>query len=359
MPTPCLTTPRQRALEIVQEDMAAIAGRMGDALDRLQGRSLVVTGAGGMLARYLVETVAWCNRHRFDEPCRVTAVVRRAASVPADWQGATGVQVVEHDARYAARFLGSAEYLVLAATKASPVDYMREPVETMELNGAGLGEWLRLAAELGSRSVLYFSSGEIYGTPEVAPTPETYVGRVDPLSPRAVYAESKRYGETLCLAWQRSLGVPVKIVRPFQVFGPGLRAEDGRAFGSFLAAAAAGRPLIIESTGTARRTFLYLADATVAFWKVLLEGAPGSVYNVGSPEPEVSILELAQRIAAAAGGSEVRVRGQAGNAVPGSPERTCPDISRLRADFGFAIDYSLDDLIARTLEWMRCHDQPA
>jgi UDP-glucuronate decarboxylase len=172
-----------------------------------------------------------------------------------------------------------------------------------------------------------------------------------------VYAESKRYGEALCLAFHRSAGLPVKIVRPFQVFGPGLSRDDGRAFSSFLSAAAAGKPITIESAGTATRTFMYLSDATVAFWKVLLDGAPGSIYNVGSPRPELTILELARRIAAAADGCEIVMSGQVTETGQGSPARTCPDITRLTQDLGFDIRSSVDDLIARTLEWMRLNDR--
>ena len=344
---------------LVLQYVCDIVERVRGDLERLSGCSLCITGANGLLARYMVETVAWCNCQVLTKPCRLTAVVRREpdASDPL-WARAAecGLRVVVNDARCVPDCLTEADYLILAANKGSPKHYMQQPVETLELNGAGLSGWLRFAQQAGTRGVLYFSSGEIYGTPDksAVPTPETYFGRVDPTAPRSVYAEGKRYGEALCLAFHRAAGVPVKIVRPFQVFGPGVSTDDGRAFSSFLTAAAQGQPIVVESDGNALRTFLYVADATVAFWRVLLAGSAGVIYNVGSPEPEVTILELAGRVASAAGGrSCVLVNSQTPPPSNASPVRTCPDISRLKTDLGFTIRYGLDEMIARTLEWLR------
>jgi UDP-glucuronate decarboxylase len=345
---------------VVEEDLREIVSRVGPALDALAGRSLVVTGATGLLGTYLTETVAWLNESRFSTPCRLAAVVRRLPSATGPLghlAHAPGVRLVAGDAREVPSEIEEADFVVLAASKGSPRHYLADPIGTLEVNGAGLGRWLELAVRVGSRAVLYFSSGEIYGTPEpgAVPTPETYSGRVDPVAPRSVYAEAKRYGEALALAYHRQRGVPVKIVRPFQVFGPGVRADDGRALPDFLAAAAAGRPLPLRSTGVAARTFMYVADATVAFWQVLLLGLPGSVYNVGSPGPEMTIRGAAERVAALAGGCAVEPAAGAGE--DGAPARTVPDITRLSRDFGFTPGHGFDDLVGRSLRWLR--DQPA
>ncbi|MEZ5356976.1 MAG: NAD-dependent epimerase/dehydratase family protein [Bryobacteraceae bacterium] len=326
--------------------MRDIVERAGPALDRLDGASLVITGAGGMLARYMVETVAYCNRERFRSPCRLTAVVRRT---PSDAIEAPGVEYRIHDARRAFEEAADGGYLVLAATRGAPSGYMAEPVETLELNGPGVFAWLEWAHRSRCQSVLYFSSGEIYGSAETnsGGTPEDYAGRLDPALARSVYAESKRYGEAVCMALHRSHGLPVRVVRPFQVFGPGIRDSDTRAMSSFLREAAAGRPIRLQSAGQALRTYLYIADAAVAFWKVLLEGAPGRAYNVGAPGPEVTVLDLAQRIRARTG-CQLEVGGAASDA----PARTCPDISRISNELGFAPRYGLDELIDRTLIWM-------
>jgi nucleoside-diphosphate-sugar epimerase len=257
-----------------------------------------------------------------------------------------------HDARRALEELIEGSYLILAATQGAPNRYLAEPLETLELNGPGLFSWLEWAERSKSPSVLYLSSGEVYGSPELdGPTPEGYAGRIDPVLERSVYAESKRYGEAVTMAFHRARRVPVRIARPFQVFGPGIRSGDGRAMSAFLRAAAAGEAIRLESAGTAIRTFLYLADATVAFWKILIAGEPGGVYNVGATEPEVSIAALAERIAYLSGGSARTVIG--GAAASNAPARTCPDVTRLREELGFEPRYSLDDLITRTLAWLQ------
>jgi len=350
---------------IIEEDMAFIADRLHHKLGVLEGSSIVITGALGMLPSYLADTIGWLNENRFSVPCKLTAIVRKKPGPDHAFVHllhAPGVNIMEGDARTVPPALAGADYMVLAATKGSPAHYLADPVGTMQLNGSGLEHWLELARSMNSRAVLYFSSGEIYGTPDPAaiPTPEEYVGRFDNTSPRAVYGESKRYGETLCLSYERQHGVPVKIVRPFQVFGPGVMAGDGRAMADFLHSAAAGRTIELKSAGQARRTFMYIADATVAFWNVLLGGAPGSIYNVGTTGPEVTILELAEKTASIAGGSAgVAVATNGENAAgTGSPERTCPDITRLEHDFDFKPEFSLEDLIERTIEWIRSSGSP-
>ncbi len=347
-------TPRH---PIVAQDLRDIESRLDGVLGVLEGRSVVITGATGMLAGYLSETIAHLNETRFRRPCRLTAIVR-SLPIPDGPLGnllsAPGVRFLQHDARTAPREIEEADYLILAACKGSPRHYLADPIGTLELSGGGLSAWLELARRVRSESVLYFSSGEIYGTPEpdAVPTPETYVGRIDPVAPRSVYAEGKRYGETLALAYQRRYGVPVKIVRPFQVFGPGLRSDDGRAFPDFVCSAAERRPLVLRSSGAALRTFMYIADATVAFWHVLIQGRPGCVYNVGSPGPELTIHATAERIAAIAGPG-CRVDFATAVETTDAPARTLPDIRRLENDFGFAPRYGFDELVVRTLRWLR------
>jgi UDP-glucuronate decarboxylase len=343
---------------IIEEDVREITSRLGGTLDALEGRSILVTGANGMLAAYLVETIAYLNETRFrSRPCRTIAIVRTVPSRDghlAHLLSRPEIQWVRHDARTAALAIEAADFMILAASKGSPRHYLADPIGTLALNGSGLGEWLDKAAALQSRAVLFFSSGEVYGTPDAGavPTPETFVGRIDPLSPRSVYAEAKRYGEALSLAYQRVHGVPAKIVRPFQIFGPGMRVDDGRALPDFLSAAAAGQPIPLRSTGSARRTFMYVADATVAFWQVLILGVPGCVYNVGCPAPEVTVQELAEKIARL-GGAACTVIPPAEPEITGAPERTVPDITKLAADFAFEPRHGLDDLLSRTLQWLR------
>jgi len=278
---------------------------------------------------------------------------------PADYNGyllkSPGIEFIIGDARQLPPILPQLNYIVLAATKGSPRHYLDDPIGTLELNGASLQKWLQTAVKQNCESVLYFSSGEIYGTPDAdaVPTPETYVGRTDTLSPRAVYGEGKRYGETLCMAFHRQHDLNVKIVRPFQIFGPGIKPDDGRALPDFLYAAARNEDIVLTSAGTAKRTFMYIADATAAFWKILLSGESGSAYNAGASEPELTILQLAEKIAGISGGkSRVIVEGKDRH-TGGAPVRTCPNIDKLCKNLNFKPVFSIDDLINRTLDWIR------
>ena len=173
----------------------------------------------------------------------------------------------------------------------------------MDANIAGFVSSLDRAVESEAsgdpiQGFLFFSSSEIYGdpTPENIPTPETYRGNVSCTGPRACYDESKRYGETLCVNFAREHGVPVAIARPFNNYGPGLKLTDRRVIPDLARDVLDGRDLTLLSDGSAKRTFCYVADAIVGYYKILVRGRPGEPYNIGTEEPEVSMAELAERI---------------------------------------------------------------
>lgn len=349
------TTKRNK---LIEDDIEVIYEQSPDMYNSLEGRSIVVTGATGLLGRYLVETVVWLNRNKFSVPCRLTGIVRR---MPKEndpcWhlRFVPGIEFVQHDAR---RVLGSlihCDYMILAATKGAPVHYLKDPIATLQLNGSGLEAWLDLARRLKPDGILYLSSGEVYGTPdpEDIPTPETYVGRVPLDQDRSVYAGGKLYGELLVRAFGKRYDLPVKIARPFQIFGPGIRKNDGRAMADFLSAAVAGENIRLRSAGSAQRTYMYISDAIHAFWTILIRGRKLEAYNVGNSKPEVSILELAERIAGMAGKIKVVVDNQATEADHGSPVRTCPDTAKIERELGVYSRVPLDQMIERTLEWLK------
>src|SRR5581483_6000323 len=177
------------------------------------------------------------------------------------------------------------------------------PLETIDVNVTGTRRLLDLARDTGCRAMLYLSTSEVYGDPDAAsiPTPEEYRGLVSCTGPRACYDESKRLAEALCQIYARRYGVRVVTVRPFNVYGPGQRLDDGRIVPDLIGAALRRRPLVLFSDGRASRAFCYVSDAVRAIWLVLLGGAPGSVFNVGNDECEISIAALAEAVRRAAG----------------------------------------------------------
>jgi dTDP-glucose 4,6-dehydratase/UDP-glucuronate decarboxylase len=263
------------------------------------------------------------------------------------------------------------DHVIHAASIASPTFYRRFPIETMDANVGGLRVLLDDAAtrpdDAPVRGFLFFSTSEIYGDPDPAhiPTPETYRGSVSCTGPRACYDESKRYGETLSVTFARQRDVPVTIVRPFNNYGPGLPLDDRRVIPDLARDILEGRDIGLLSDGSATRTFCYVADAVDGYYRTLVHGRPGEPYNIGADRPEISIRELAQRMANIAG----RLLGYDGQVVVGisddpdyltdNPNRRCPVIDKARAELGYEPEVELDDGLERALRWYLAHREAA
>lgn len=337
---------------IIPEDLRTIAAA-NVPWERLRGSRLLITGANGFLPSYMVETALHLNEHH-NAGIEILALVRDRAKAERRF-GPDRVRLVVQDVRD--RYSGPREvdFIVHAASQASPKYLGSDPVGTFEANVFGTRHMLELARNARVRSMLYFSSGEVYGSidPSRIPTAEHTYGELDPLNVRCSYGEAKRAGESLSICWWKQYGVPVKIVRPFHTYGPGMALDDGRIFADLVADVVARRNLTLKSDGLATRAFCYLADATVAFFKVLLEGENGQAYNVGSPY-ETSIRNLAQILCGLhpERGLEVEYarREEASTYVPSTISRSCPDIGRLRA-LGWEPRTSVAEGFARTIEW--------
>ena len=233
------------------------------------------------------------------------------------------------------------------ASPASPVDYDRLPLETLAANSAGTWRLLEIARETGAH-LTYTSTSEIYGDPLVHPQPETYWGNVDPVGPRACYDEAKRFGEALLTSMRRVHGVNATIVRLFNTYGPGMRADDGRAIPEMASAALEGRDIVIHGDGSQTRSFCYVDDLVEALLLVGLDrGADGEILNLGNPD-EVTIRHLATEIVRLSGSdSELRFDPRR----PGDPERRRPDIGRVRARYGWQPRVDLETGLRDTIDW--------
>jgi UDP-glucuronate decarboxylase len=208
------------------------------------------------------------------------------------------------------------------------------------------------------RGFLFFSSSEIYGDPDPrhVPTPESYRGNVSCLGPRACYDESKRLGETLCAIFHQLYGVPTKMVRPFNVYGPGMQETDYRVLPNFASRIIAGQPLKIYGSGRQTRTFCYVTDAIVGFLQVLLHGGHGQAYNIGNPVPEVSMLELAKTIGQVLGRHvDVRLVEYPDTYPTDEPQRRCPDISKAALQLGYQPVVTLPEGLKRFMDWAAAH----
>lgn len=278
---------------IIQQDIESIVTRLRALpvdLARLSGRRVLVAGGNGFLGQYLVRTLQ-AVVPLLKEPCEVVSVDI------VDRQRVAGLSTVIHDVTEAWDDLPSADFVLFAAGIASPIQYRREPLKTLDITVTGLRHALEYARRRPEfESLVYFSTSEIYGDPDSGhiPTPESYRGNVHAMGPRACYDESKRLGETLSYIYHHYYQVPVKLVRPFNIFGPGLSPNDGRVLPDFLRRILDDEDLVILSDGTPTRTFCYIEDATVGFISALLSRADGEAFNVGSDQEEISIRDLAE-----------------------------------------------------------------
>jgi dTDP-glucose 4,6-dehydratase len=242
---------------------------------------------------------------------------------------------------------GSVDWVFHFASPASPVDYLAHPIETLEVGALGSLACLRLAEAKGA-GLFLASTSEVYGDPKVHPQPETYWGNVNPIGPRSVYDEAKRFAEAATMAYHRAHGLPVRIIRIFNTYGPRMRRRDGRAVPTFIDQALRREPITVHGDGSQTRSLCYVDDLIEGIWRVLGAELTGPI-NLGSTE-EVSMAELAELIRSLAGtGSPVVFTERPVD----DPENRRPDTSLARDRFGWEPRVPLRDGLARTMEWMR------
>ena len=347
-----------RRHRIVEEDLKRIASA---ALPwkRLFGKAVLITGANGFVPAYMLETLIYLN-DVVNANIRVIAMVRNAEKAMRRL-GHLGkrddLTLHIQDVRDPYSGPRPVDFVIHAASQASPKAFGVDPVGTLEANVLGTQHMLQLARDSKSEGFLFFSSGEVYGKLQDSSklVKETDFGYLDPLNVRSCYAEGKRAGETLCACYCAQFDVPTKIVRLAHTYGPGMDLNDGRVFADFVADVIEGRDIVLKSDGSARRPFCYLADATEAYFRVLLNGAAGEAYNVGSAM-ECSVLELAEmlcRLFPEQGCKVVRRAREAGEGyLPSSVNRFELDLSKIRA-LGWEATTSIEAGFRRTVESYR------
>ncbi len=242
---------------------------------------------------------------------------------------------------------GEVDWVFHLASPASPPDYLRLPIETLKVGALGTYSALDLALSKGA-SFFLTSTSEVYGDPLVHPQPESYWGNVNPIGPRSVYDEAKRYAEAVTFAYNRVHGIPIKVVRIFNTYGPRMRRADGRAVPNFIDQALHGDPVTVHGDGSQTRSLCYVDDLIEGFWRFLSGGGTGPM-NLGNPQ-ESTIIELAKLVADLAGsGAEVEFLDRPVD----DPEVRRPDITLARRELGWEPAVDLQDGLRRTIDWAR------
>jgi dTDP-glucose 4,6-dehydratase len=304
---------------------------------------VVVTGGAGFLGSHLCDELI---RRGEEVVCVDDLSTGRRANV-AGLLGRPGFTLVEADVSSSLPVPGPVDAVLHLASAASPVEYLRRPLETLAVGSEGTRRGLELAAERGARFLLA-STSEVYGDPALHPQPERYWGNVNPVGPRSVYDEAKRFAEALAMAWQRLGRAEVRIARIFNTYGPRLRPGDGRVVSNFIAQALTGRELTVYGDGLQTRSLCYVDDEVKGLLALLDSDLVGPV-NVGNPD-EHTVLELAEKIVELCGSRSPITH----HPLPvDDPTRRCPDISRAREELGWEPVVLLEDGLSRTIEWMR------
>lgn len=348
-----------------KEDLNYIHTKAKAELNTLSGNTLLFTGANGFLGYYFIKSILAWNDIYPDKEITIYALDTFTTGVPEWLDKRDDLIILKKDVtKYKPSAKIPFDYIIHAASIASPIFYRQYPIETINANIHGLYNILnyivkRKKTKKPIKGLLFFSSSEIYGdpTPENIPTPETYRGNVSCTGPRACYDESKRFGETLCVNFSKVHNLPIKIVRPFNNYGPGLKITDGRVIPDFANDILHKRDIILFSAGSPTRTFCYITDAIVGYLKVLIRGQFAESYNIGVERPEISMYDLAKlmkRLAARYLGYSGKIiikRSKDTNYLTDSPNRRCPQISKARKDFGYNPEIPLDKGLTNTLLW--------
>jgi dTDP-glucose 4,6-dehydratase len=301
----------------------------------------IVTGGAGFLGSHLCERL-------LDEGDEVVALDNFLTGTPANVSHLLEnerFRLIRADVTDYVHLPGPVDRVLHLASPASPIDYLQLPIETLKVGSIGTLHALGLAKEKRARFLLA-STSEVYGDPQVHPQPESYWGHVNPVGPRGVYDEAKRYAEALTMAYRRVHQVDTVIVRIFNTYGPRMRPGDGRAIPTFMRQALADEPLTVAGDGSQTRSVCYVDDLVEGIVRLLASGENGPC-NLGNPH-EVSVLALAEKVKELAGSHSTIVF------VPRPPDDPTvrqPDVTLARDALGWQPQVALDDGLARTLAW--------
>ncbi|MDD4530101.1 MAG: NAD-dependent epimerase/dehydratase family protein [Candidatus Gracilibacteria bacterium] len=333
---------------IINEDIEFVINNNKKILpDKNEKLNILITGANGLLPSYLVYFFAELKNlgYQINLYLIIRNNVNRIELLNNNDSykiiGKNVAEKIETDIKF--------DYIVHAASDATPKKYLANKLETINTNVLGLYNIFSLDLS-NLKSFLYFSTAELYGTPEASdiPTKESYISKFDHLQERSCYVETKKFCETLCINMFYEKNLPVKMIRPFHTFGPGIDFNDGRIFSEIIKCMYKKEDIIINSDGKATRSFCYLGDALDMFIKVLFSDKNGEVFNVGNPNNEISIGDLAKTMCKVINSSiDYKILGKESDSTP---LKSCPDILKGIVQLGFDPRHNIENAFGRTLE---------
>lgn len=341
----------------LKTDIEEILNRSQKQLDTLKNKKVLLAGSKGFLGRYFNETIKEFNKN-YNLNIKLTTIDNFISSNIKEIkenENQENISFIEGDIcnpSFTSKFKNY-DYIIHAAGIASPFYYRSKPLETVDVSIAGSRNLLELSKKYNSKFI-FFSSSEIYGDPdpEKIPIQESYRGNVSTIGPRACYDESKRLGETLCHIYNTYYGIHTNIIRPFNIYGPGMQEHDFRVMPNFASKIKSEKNLKLYGSASQTRTFCYITDALDGFLKVITKGSPGDPYNIGNPKPEITIDELADIFIKIASNKSSKDLIEYPDSYPADePMRRCPDIKKAKIQLNFNPTVKLEDGIKRFLSW--------
>ncbi len=307
----------------------------------------VVTGGAGFLGSHICDRLLDAG---YEVVCLDNLLTGNPDNV-AHLVGHPGFRFVKHNVTEFIHVQGPIDVVLHFASPASPRDYLEMPIQTLKVGSLGTHKALGLAKEKGALFLLA-STSEVYGDPLTNPQTEDYWGNVNPVGPRGVYDEAKRFAEAMTIAYRRYHGMDTRIARIFNTYGPRMRPNDGRVVSNFIVQSLRGDPLTVYGTGEQTRSFCYVSDLVEGILKlteVPRADGIGLPFNIGNPE-ERTVRDLAERVLRLTGSSSaIEARGLPKD----DPRVRCPNISRARTHLGWAPTLDVDEGLARTIEYFR------
>ncbi len=306
-------------------------------------RTVLVTGGAGFIGSHLCRFLLGKG---FRVIC-VDSMLTGSKSNTKDLEGNSDFSFISHDVAKPLEIAGNVHYVLHFASPASPADYAKLPIQTLKVGSLGTHNMLGLAK--AKRAVFMLAStSEVYGDPMVHPQPESYWGNVNPIGPRGVYDEAKRFAEALTMAYHRVHKMDTKIARIFNTFGPAMRKNDGRVVPNFIMQVLANEPLTVYGNGSQTRSFCYISDLIEGIYRLMLSKVNDPV-NLGNPE-EYAILDFAKKI--------IRLTNSRSKIVfkplpVDDPKTRCPDITKAKKLLKWQPKVSVDEGLKRTIEWFR------
>lgn len=329
---------------IVNSDIENLLVKMEK--NKIKDRKALITGGAGFIGSWLCDTLARCDT-------KITCL---------DNLSTGKFENIDHLEKPRFKFINkdvsslrgsriNYDYIIHLASRVSPEDYQRFPVETLRANSLGTFNIVELARKHDS-TILFASTSEVYGDARVVPTPESYWGNVNPVGQRSCYDEGKRFSEALLMAYYREYGLDVRIARIFNTYGPRIRSEGyyARAVPRFIVQAITNTPITVYGDGSQTRSFCYVTDTVYGLLLLLLNArAKGLIVNIGNPA-EITILELAKKI------KELTKNRSSITFHPlpeDDPKKRCPDITKAKELLGWKPETSLEQGLARTITWFQ------